>query len=498
MLEIGSLGRDKPTLLGSPFDKARALPIRDREGVLPAALPDTHLINSMGITNDTTSPCRRSGRRNHGRAHRRPFCQCRHSRSTCSISFFPISPSAMPPRWPESRAPPKQKPGGFFTDAAKVADHARQFRRRPRPTSASCDWIIEAVAENLEIKRDLWQESPPCARPARSSPPTPAAFRWRRSPKASTPIPPALPRHALLQSAALPAPGRSDPRRRDRPEVLAFVADFCDRHLGKGVVPLQGHAELHRQSHRLLLRRHRPQAHGRGRLHRRRSGRAHRPADRPAEERQLPADRYRRPRRLGARRCAISTTLVPHDPWRDRFVLPEFMEQMMERGWLGEKRGQGFYKRVGKDEREIHAHRLEDARISSGAQSRSFPSVEARAAYRGSAAAPARAGRAPTIAPASSCGSCSAISSSTPPQWCRRSPIASSRSIAPCAGATPTSSGPFELWDALGVPETRAAHASRRLRDSRRTSSACSAPARQRSISTADRDGRARTRATSI
>jgi 3-hydroxyacyl-CoA dehydrogenase len=45
---------------------------------------------------------------------------------------------------------------------------------------------------------------------------------------------------------------------------------------------------------------------------------------------------------------------VPDDPWRDRFLMPEFHTEMTKRGWLGEKSGQGFYKRVGK-EKEIHA-----------------------------------------------------------------------------------------------------------------------------------------------
>jgi 3-hydroxyacyl-CoA dehydrogenase len=52
---------------------------------------------------------------------------------------------------------------------------------------------------------------------------------------------------------------------------------------------------------------------------------------------------------------------VPDDPWRERFLMPEFHTRMTERGWLGEKSGQGFYKRVGK-EKEIHAidlHTLE-------------------------------------------------------------------------------------------------------------------------------------------
>ncbi len=36
---------------------------------------------------------------------------------------------------------------------------------------------------------------------------------------------------------------------------------------------------------------------------------------------------------------------VPHDPERDVFLVPEFMRRMLERGLLGEKAGQGFYKK---------------------------------------------------------------------------------------------------------------------------------------------------------
>ena len=47
-------------------------------------------------------------------------------------------------------------------------------------------------------------------------------------------------------------------------------------------------------------------------------------------------------------------SLVPHDPWRERLLPPPFLSQMLERKWLGEKTGQGFYKRVG-PAKEIHA-----------------------------------------------------------------------------------------------------------------------------------------------
>jgi 3-hydroxyacyl-CoA dehydrogenase len=45
---------------------------------------------------------------------------------------------------------------------------------------------------------------------------------------------------------------------------------------------------------------------------------------------------------------------VPNDPWREWFLPPQFMTEMVERGWIGEKKGQGFYKRVG-PAKEIHA-----------------------------------------------------------------------------------------------------------------------------------------------
>ena len=41
---------------------------------------------------------------------------------------------------------------------------------------------------------------------------------------------------------------------------------------------------------------------------------------------------------------------APDDERRELFRLPQFVDRMMERKWLGEKSGQGFYKRVGKGE----------------------------------------------------------------------------------------------------------------------------------------------------
>ncbi len=45
---------------------------------------------------------------------------------------------------------------------------------------------------------------------------------------------------------------------------------------------------------------------------------------------------------------------VPNDPWRDRFLPLDFEKKMIEQKWLGDKTGQGFYKKSGKsDAREI-------------------------------------------------------------------------------------------------------------------------------------------------
>src|SRR5215467_13161701 len=66
----------------------------------------------------------------------------------------------------------KQKPVAFMTDAAKALITPGNFEDDLGRVSR-CEWIVEAVAENLEIKRALWSRV--------------AALRWPRSAKDSTP-----------------------------------------------------------------------------------------------------------------------------------------------------------------------------------------------------------------------------------------------------------------------------------------------------------------------
>src|SRR5437879_7230271 len=49
----------------------------------------------------------------------------------------------------------KQRPGAFFTERAMGLIRPGNFEDDLKRLSG-CDWIIEAVAENLQIKRSLW------------------------------------------------------------------------------------------------------------------------------------------------------------------------------------------------------------------------------------------------------------------------------------------------------------------------------------------------------
>ena len=202
-------------------------------------------------------------------------------------------------------------PGNFEDDLAKLKD---------------CDWIIEAVTENLEIKRA-------CGR------------RWPRSASPDTIVSHQHQRHSAgAISEGFPTDFRAHflgthffnpprylhlvemiPGAETAPESLAFVRDFCDRRLGKGVVDCKDTPNFIANRIGSFF-----------------GGTVQKltveddytieevdaltgPADRPSEERQLPPARYCRPGRLGAR-DAQSLRRVPDDPWRDRFVLQPFLQ----------------------------------------------------------------------------------------------------------------------------------------------------------------------------
>ncbi len=249
----------------------------------------------------------------------------------------------------------KQKPGGFFTEAGKALIKPGNFDDNLGELN-SCDWIVEAVTENLEIKRDLWGRVEKVRKPdailSTNTSGIPLA-------EISEGFSPEFRRHFLGTHFFNPPrylhlmemiPGADTSA-----EVLAFVQDFADRRLGKGVVPCKDTPNF--IANRI------------GSFFGGTIAKYTIAGDYTVEE----VDALTGPL-IGLPNSASFRLLdivgldvwafvgsnlykaVPQDPWRDRFLPTEFQKKMLERGWLGEKTGQGFYKRVGKGEdRVIHA-----------------------------------------------------------------------------------------------------------------------------------------------
>jgi 3-hydroxyacyl-CoA dehydrogenase len=268
----------------------------------------------------------------------------------------------------------KQKPGGFFTAHTAALVTPGNFEDNLGDL-ASCDWILEAVIENLEVKRDLLARVAAVRRPG-----TILSTNTSGIPLAqiSEGFAPELREHFLGTHFFNPPrylhllemiPGADT-----RPEVLRFVADFCDRHLGKGVVPCKDTPNFiaNRIGSFFGATIHKLTVEG----------------DYTVEEVDaLTGPLIGLPRSASFRLMDIVGidvwahvtrnlyAAVPNDPWRERYVLPQMFEEMVQRGWLGEKRGQGFYKRVGK-EKAIHAIDLKTFEYHP-ANKVSFPSAEA-------------------------------------------------------------------------------------------------------------------------
>ena len=249
----------------------------------------------------------------------------------------------------------KQKPGAFFTESARGLIRPGNFDDH-LDRLAGCDWIVEAVAENLEIKRSLWYRVAAARQPgsilstntsgiplARISEGFSDEFRQHfLGTHFFNP-----PRYLHLVEV-IPGADTAD-------EVLIWAANFCDLHLGKGVVECKDTPNFIANRigcffgatiHHLTVE-----------------------DDFTIEEVDaLTGPAIGWPRSASFRLidivgldvwCHVLNNLyelVPHDPERERFCVPEVMQEMLERGWLGEKRGHGFYKRVGKGaEKEIYA-----------------------------------------------------------------------------------------------------------------------------------------------
>ncbi len=247
----------------------------------------------------------------------------------------------------------KGKPPALFADAVRGRIETGSLESDLEKL-AGCDWILEAVVENLEIKRQLWDKVLAVA-------PEHAILSTNTSgiplSKISEGWPPAAlarflgthffnpPRYLHLLEVI---PGAATD-----PQILKQVSEFGDRRLGKGVV-------LCKDTPNFIANRI-------GSFFGGTVSKIVVEDDWTVEEVDaitgsligLPnSASFRLLDLVGIDVWAFVGQnlydLVPDDPWRERFLPPDFLKQMLERGWKGDKTGQGFYKRVGPD-RQIHA-----------------------------------------------------------------------------------------------------------------------------------------------
>ena len=179
-------------------------------------------------------------------------------------------------------------------------------------------------------------------------------------------VPPPFSGNALLQPHAVHAPAGGNPRAGDGSRSGGFRDGLRRPPPGQRGGSLQGHAEFHRESAGVLLRRHRHQDHDGGRLHGGRGRRADGPADRAADQRQLPHVGPGGAGHLGGHRPQPARGHSERPASRPlpgaRLADADVRAQVARR-----KDRTGFLQEGGEGRREGDlGHRLEDAGISSG------------------------------------------------------------------------------------------------------------------------------------
>src|SRR6202790_5608787 len=247
----------------------------------------------------------------------------------------------------------KSKPAAFFTaalaDKISIGNFEDDLQR-----CKDADWIIEVVAENLDIKKSL------LARVA----------QFRKPGSIVTTNTSGLPVHLIAEGMSedfqhnwagthffnpprylklvelIPGPKTS-------PEALETLAEFCDRRLGKGVV-------VAKDTPNFIANRI-------GTFSMLNALRLMNTLGMTIEE----VDACTGPA-IGQAKSATFRTAdlvgldvlvhvikniyetVPNDESREMYKVPALVEEMAKRAWLGDKTGQGFYQRVkGGGEKEI-------------------------------------------------------------------------------------------------------------------------------------------------
>jgi 3-hydroxyacyl-CoA dehydrogenase len=247
----------------------------------------------------------------------------------------------------------KSKPAAFFTpglaDRISIGNFEDDLSR-----CADADWIIEVVAENLEIKRKL------LARVA----------QYRKPGAIITTNTSGLPVHLIAEGMSeefqqhwagthffnpprylklveiIPGPHTS-------PEVIETLSELCDRRLGKGVVIAKDTPNFiaNRIGTFSMLNVLRLMA-GLGMTVEGVDACTGPVIGQPKSATFRTADIVGLDVLVHVVKNIYES--VPNDESRELYKVPAVVEEMVRCGWLGDKTGQGFYKRVrGEGEREI-------------------------------------------------------------------------------------------------------------------------------------------------
>jgi 3-hydroxyacyl-CoA dehydrogenase len=241
----------------------------------------------------------------------------------------------------------KARPAAFFTPAVAARITIGNFDDN-LAWCAEADWIIEAVAENLEIKRQLLDRVAAVRRPGAIVTSNTSGLPIRQiAAGAATEFQEDWagahffnpPRYMKLVEL-IPGPAT-------RPEVLDTLADFCDRVLGKGVVRAKDTPNFiaNRIGTFAMLTAIRLM----GQL-----GMTIEEVDACTG----PAIGWPRSATFRTADIVGLDVLVhvvqnifenaPDDESREVYRISPLVEDMVRRGWLGEKSGRGFYQRVKK------------------------------------------------------------------------------------------------------------------------------------------------------
>jgi 3-hydroxyacyl-CoA dehydrogenase len=247
----------------------------------------------------------------------------------------------------------KSKPAAFFTaalaDKISIGNFEDDLAR-----CAEADWIIEVVAENLQIKRNLLSR----------------VAQFRKLGAIVTTNTSGLPVHLIAEGMSeefqqhwagthffnpprylklvevIPGPKTSS-------EVVETLSEFCDKRLGKGVV-------VAKDTPNFIANRI-------GTFSMLNALRLMGTLGMTVEEVDActgPAVGWPKSATFRTADIVGLDVLVhvvkniyetaPNDESREMYKLPALVEQMAKRGWLGDKTGQGFYKKVkGEGEKEI-------------------------------------------------------------------------------------------------------------------------------------------------